>query len=85
MDVCHGMPLTRQLAASLSVHFMRRSSVVMLHRTARNDVLLGLEPFLTPVSPVLTLDTAVSSGEGWSHGVDMLSDLTVIPEHSRGV
>jgi hypothetical protein len=50
MDGCHGIPLTQHLTSSLSVHFMQCSSVVMLHRTARNDILYGLEPFLTPVT-----------------------------------
>jgi hypothetical protein len=46
MDSCNDIPLTQfdcqQLAASLSVHIMHCSTVVMLHRTARNDILLVL-------------------------------------------
>jgi hypothetical protein len=40
-DSCNDIPLAQlvwqQLAASLSVHIMHRSSVVTLHKTARND------------------------------------------------
>jgi len=54
----------QQLAVSLSVHIMHCSDVVMLHRTARNDILFGLEPILTRVSPLLMLDTAFSSVVG---------------------
>jgi len=68
MDSCNDILLTRldcqQLAVSLSVHIMHCSSVVTLHRTARNDFLFGLEPVLTSVSPVLMLDTAFSNGIG---------------------
>jgi len=68
MDSCNDIPLTQldcqQLVASLSVHIMRCSSVVTLHRTARNDFLFGLEPILTPVSPVIMFETAFSNGVG---------------------
>lgn len=66
VDNCNDIPLTQldceQLAVSLSVHITHCSSVVTLRRTARNDILFGLEPVLTPVCTVLMLDTAFSNG-----------------------
>jgi hypothetical protein len=59
MDSCSDILLMQldcqQLTVSLSVHIMHCSSVVMLHRTARNDILFGLEPVLTPQFSCLTL------------------------------
>jgi hypothetical protein len=63
MDSCNDIP-ANTVGLSLSVHIMHCSNVVTLHRTARNDILFGLEPILTPVSPPLMLDTAFSSVVG---------------------